>query len=196
MRLFAGIEIPANVKANLHVALTSLRPLADFRWSPIDNLHVTTKFIGEWPPARLPELQSALAARPTGVTPFDLALRGLGWFPNPDHPRVFWAGVHAGDELGALAVATDQALVPLGVAAETRPFRPHLTLARIGNPAAPAALRNSLESVRRGVDALTSQDFGSFRVLGFALYLSGPGPAQGAAQGKYTKLAEFPLANL
>jgi RNA 2',3'-cyclic 3'-phosphodiesterase len=180
MRLFVGIDIPEDVKAKLRAALARLRPLADFRWSPIENLHVTTKFIGEWPEEKLEEMKAALAEvnSPTAV---DIAIRGLGWFPNPHRPRVFWAGVHAGEELRALTIATDEAVARLGVPAETREFRPHLTLARIKDGV-------GLESVRRGVAALDSQDFGTFHALGFVLYLS--------TQGKYTKLAEFPLPNL
>jgi 2'-5' RNA ligase len=184
MRLFVGIEIPEDVKARLRAMLAQLRPLADFRWSPVENLHVTTKFIGEWPAERLEEIKttlSAVTAAVTAPTPIEIAIRGLGWFPNPHRPRVFWAGVHGGEELRALAAATDQAVAGLGVPGETREFRPHLTLARVKDG-------TSLESVRRGVAALDSQDFGAFRARGFVLYLS--------AQGKYTKLAEFPLPNL
>jgi len=194
MRLFVGIDIPEDVKANLRTALARLRPLADFRWTPIENLHVTTKFIGEWPQERLDELKAALATvtasapapaaiqqAPAAIQQMDIAIRGLGWFPNPHHPRVFWAGVHAGDELRSLAAATDQAVAQLGVPGEAREFRPHLTLARVKDGVA-------LEAVRRGVAALDSQDFGAFRARGFVLYIS--------AEGKYTKLAEFPLPNL
>jgi 2'-5' RNA ligase len=184
MRLFVGIDIPEDVKVQLSGVLARLRPLADFRWSPIENLHVTTKFIGEWPEERLDEIKAALGAV-TAAPPVpqyvDIAIRGLGWFPNPHRPRVFWAGVLAGEELRALAAATDQAVGRLGVPTETREFRPHLTLARVKDGAL-------LESVRRGVADLDSQDFGAFRALGFVLYIS--------AQGKYTKLAEFPLPNL
>src|SRR5580704_13099356 len=108
MRLFTAIEIPAEVKDNLRALLQRIRPLANLNWSPEENLHITTKFIGEWPEARLPELKQTLVAvaLPAGI---DIAIQGLGWFPNPRHPRVFWAGVHAGESLKALAAATDRA---------------------------------------------------------------------------------------
>jgi RNA 2',3'-cyclic 3'-phosphodiesterase len=182
MRLFVGFAIPDpgipdSAGANLRVLLNRLRPLADFRWTPVKNLHVTTKFIGEFPEARLDELKRALGAIAV-PEPFDISVRGLGWFPNPHHPRVFWAGVDGGEPLRALAAATEQATAQLGVASEDREFRPHLTLARLKAP-------TPLESIRRGVASLDSQDFGSFRPRGFVLYIS--------SQGQYTSLAEFPL---
>jgi 2'-5' RNA ligase len=185
MRLFVGLAIPDPVQANLRALLTRLRPLADFRWTPVENLHVTTKFIGEFPEARLDELKQALAGIDAHA-PVDISVRGLGWFPNPHHPRVFWAGVDGGEPLRALAAATDQATKRLGIASEDREFRPHLTLARLKGP-------TPLESIRQGVAALDSQDFGKFRADGFVLYLSSQGASHGASQGKYTSLAEYPL---
>jgi 2'-5' RNA ligase len=109
---------------------------------------------------------------------FDVAIHGLGWFPNPKSPRVFWAGVHGGEPLSALAAATEAATTKEGVPRENRPYSPHLTLARIRD-------RVPLEALRKAIATLASDDFGSFRATAFVLYLS--------AGGKYTKLAEFPL---
>jgi 2'-5' RNA ligase len=182
MRLFVGLPVADPVGANLSALLRRLRPLADFRWTPVANLHVTTKFIGEFPETRVDELKRALA----GVAPpppFDIPVRGLGWFPNPRHPRVLWAGIDGGDPLRALAAATEEATAPLGVAREDREFRPHLTLARIN----PARLKSpgAINTIRRELAALDSPDFGAFRATGFVLYIS--------AQGQYISLAEFPL---
>jgi RNA 2',3'-cyclic 3'-phosphodiesterase len=177
MRLFVGLAIPDPVQSNLRTLLNTLRPLADFRWTPVENLHVTTKFIGEFPEPRLDDLKSALAGI-NAPAPIEISVRGLGWFPNPHHPRVFWAGVDGSEPLRALAAATDEATARLGIASEAREFRPHLTLARLKGP-------TPLESIRQGVAALNSQDFGKFRAGGFVLYFS--------SQGKYTSLAEFPL---
>src|SRR5713101_8443752 len=60
MRLFTAIDIPEEVRAALRSLLARLRPLANLRWSPVENMHITIKFIGEWPEARLGEIQEAL----------------------------------------------------------------------------------------------------------------------------------------
>ena len=60
MRLFTAIDISAEVRQNLKNFVAKLKPMAKISWSPVDNLHITTKFIGEWPEARLEEMKRAL----------------------------------------------------------------------------------------------------------------------------------------
>jgi 2'-5' RNA ligase len=167
MRLFTAIELPDETIWKLERLLVALRPEAAIKWSPIDNLHVTTKFIGEWPPERVPELESALAGL-LPRRPFSIELRDLGWFPNERSPRVLWAGVHADPELAELAHDTDQRLAQLGIAVEERPFTPHLTLARIKNPV-------PLNQLRMKVQDLQPAAMGSFEVSHFHLFRSDPG---------------------
>lgn len=182
MRLFVGLDLPESVQLNLEKLVAALRPAAKLRWSPVGNLHITTKFIGEWPEERLEEMKTALG-NVRGIAPFSIAIRGLGWFPNPHRPRVFWAAVRAGEQLAQLAAATEDAAFSLGVAKETRAFAPHLTLARIPDPAV------DLAALRRRVASLPTDDFGSFDTTAFHLYLSKMGPGGSV----YTKLATFPL---
>jgi len=181
MRLFTAIDLPAAVLGNLERLLERLRPAARIHWSPPGNLHITTKFIGEWPEARRPELEAALRGV-TGFEPIPIALRGLGFFPNPHAPRVFWVGIEAGSALAELARRTDQALARLGVPGETRPFTPHLTLARIKQPV-------PLTALQQAIARLDSLEFGRFSAESFALYLSELRPGGSV----YTKLSEFRL---
>ena len=58
MRLFIGIDLTLEVIANLEGLLERLKPAAQINWSPPRNLHITTKFIGEWPEERLAELRN------------------------------------------------------------------------------------------------------------------------------------------
>jgi RNA 2',3'-cyclic 3'-phosphodiesterase len=182
MRLFTAIDLPAEVVRNLESLLDRLRPAARARWSPPVNLHITTRFIGEWPAERLPELEAALTALP-GCGPIPMRVRKLGFFPNPHAPRVFWAGVEASPGLPVLALETDRALGTLGLQPEGRPFSPHLTLARIKEPV-------PLQRLREAIAALPSLEFGDFAADRFHLYQSRLSPAGSV----YTKLAEFPLA--
>ena len=182
MRLFTGFDLPAEVVRSLDELLDQLRPAARIKWIPPANLHITTRFIGEWPEERLAELRAALAGIPSHA-PIPMHIRKLGYFPNPHSPRVVWAGVEAGPDLAALAAETDRALEPLGLQPEGRPFSPHLTLARIKEPV-------PLQRLRETVVALPSLEFGSFTADRFFLYQSRLGPAGSV----YSKLAEFPLA--
>ena len=158
-----------------------LRPTAHLKWVTVYNLHLTLKFIGEWPEEKLPQLDAALRSirkRP----PVPLEVRGLGWYPNARGPRVFWAAVDGGDALPALVRDIEVTLDPLGIVKETRTFTAHLTLARIKEPV-------PLDALRSAVAQLGSADYGSFQADRFYLFRSQPG----SAGSIYTKLSEFPL---
>ena len=175
MRLFTAIDIPADVKARLAAVLDRLRPLAKLHWIPVEKLHITTKFIGEWPEERLDELKRALESV-KAPAPVEIAVRRLGWLPNPRSARLLYAGVEANEALIALAAATERAAESAGVPIEDRIYRPHVTLARTRKRVALGALKPALAEIELSA-------FGSFQASSFGLYLS--------AAGKYTKLQEF-----
>src|SRR5260370_14909883 len=181
MRLFTGIELSEDVRERLERLLMHLRPCAHLRWSPVYNLHITLKFIGEWPEEKLPQLESALRSMPRrpGIP---IEVKGLGWFPNPHRPRVFWAALQGGDALGVLARDTDAALEPLGIQKESRAFTAHLTLARIKAATPLAALRKDVANAE-------SAEFGAFTADHFCLFRSQPG----SAGSIYTKLSQYPF---
>jgi 2'-5' RNA ligase len=181
MRLFTGIELPAEIATNLSRLIDALRPTAHLKWTPAYNLHLTTKFIGEWPEDRLTELTDRL--KPLGSRgPIPISVEGIGWFPNPHSPRILWTGVKTGPELERLAQDTDEATAALGIPRETKKYSPHLTLARIKDPV-------PLVQIRQTIAQLPTVEFGSFQADRFHLYLSQPGPAGSI----YTKLADIPL---
>jgi 2'-5' RNA ligase len=181
MRLFTGLDLPAEVVGNLEELLRRLKPTALISWSPPANLHVTTKFLGEWPEERLGELKSALAGIP-GRPTIAVKIRRVGFYPNPHSPRIFWCGIEA-PGLEALAADTDAATAALGIPAEKRTYSPHLTLARIKEQ------QVDLQPLRKAIAAMESLDFGGFEARSFFLYQSTLRPTGSV----YTKLAEFPL---
>jgi 2'-5' RNA ligase len=181
MRLFTGIAIPPDVISKIDETLAPVRPLADVKWSPPANLHITTKFIGSWPEERLAELERALGAI-KAPRAFDIRIAGFSFFPNPGHPRILVTNVEGGESLQTLARVTEDAVAKLGCAREERPYSPHLTLARFGD-ADTRALRSRLQS-------MPAPDFGSWRAGRFHLYLSQPGERHSI----YTALASWPLA--
>ena len=184
MRLFTGIAIGAEVLDALEQAMRELRPLAPLNWSPVENLHITSKFIGEWPEQRLGEMTQALEAVRTPAA-FAVKIARFGYLPNPHKPRMLFAGVQSGPELGDLVRLTEDALAPLGVAREERAYTPHVTLARIGNKPS-GALRQHIANMKNA-------DFGTFQVAEFHLYLSTRRPdGSGSA---YRALATFPLGS-
>ena len=179
MRLFAAIDIPSAVRTRLAELLDRLRPLAKLHWTPAEKLHVTTKFIGEWPEERLDELTRALRTI-TEPGPVEVAIRRIGWLPNPRSARILYAGVDATESLTNLAAETERVTQSLGVPAEARIYRPHVTLARTRKTVPLGALKRTLAEIELS-------DIGHYTTSSFSLYLS--------ADGKYTNLQEFPLLN-
>jgi 2'-5' RNA ligase len=179
MRLFVGIDLPPEVRRRTGELLVRLRSAARLGWVSVENLHITTKFIGEWPEHRLGELETALRALPCRQ-PFQIRIAELGWFPNPGAPRTFWAGLKAGTGLSELARETHDAVARLGVAGERRTFSPHLTLARIRE-------RKPLDGLLAAIEALPSREFGEFTADRSCLFRSELRPGGSV----YTKLAEY-----
>ncbi|MGH9478998.1 MAG: RNA 2',3'-cyclic phosphodiesterase [Terriglobales bacterium] len=134
LRLFAGIPVAGPARAALESALGRWRhQFPAVRWVDAADLHITLQFIGAWEEADEPELIAAL----TNVIPprIELAVSGLDAFPSLRRPRIVIAGVAAAPELTALAAGVNRALAPLGIVPEPRPYRPHITLARLRAPA-------------------------------------------------------------
>ena len=180
MRLFTALDLPPDLVRKLEDFPLRLPPAPDIHWSPAANLHITTKFIGEWPESRLAELKRVLAAMPP-APPVPVRIRRVAFFPIAPAPRVFVCGVEA-PGLPELAAATGAAAASLGIPAETRPYSPHLTLARIRGQA-------HVQALGVAIAALASLEIGRFEARSFFLYQS----VLQSSGSVYTKLAEFPL---
>jgi 2'-5' RNA ligase len=183
MRLFTGLSLPYEVRRNLELLIEHLKPLAPLNWSPAGNLHITTKFIGEWPEGRIMDLREALRGIPR-YGAFEIAFRGIGWYPNPHHPKVLFAGVAAESGLAQLADLTEDACVRIGIPQDTRAYSPHLTLARIKDPRLPQLL-----AVKQAIAELPAADFGLMKAAKFNLYESKLQPGGSV----YSVIEEYPL---
>jgi len=188
VRLFVALEIPSAVRDNLAALIKELgtletpSPGRKARWVRPANLHVTLKFIGEIPPAKLDAIRDALSTV-RSEQPAYLRFRGLGFFPSEKRSRVLWASIEGPPNLVTLVGDIDERLETLGVARERRPFTPHLTLARFEPPGISEKLG---ARVRENV----TRDFGVLRTSEFHLIESKLEPS-GA---EYTTLQSFRFA--
>ena len=187
MRCFVAIDLPDDVRAALARTQTSLRraaPRADLRWVDPAGLHVTLKFLGEVPDDGLSPVADAVRTTTASHTSISLGLTGLGGFPSLRRARVLWAGLATGlAALGRLAAALEQALEPLGFPPESRPFRGHVTIARVRSP-------RGLGRIAAAIEAAPDTAFGDWTAADVILYRSRLRPT-GAV---YEPLATFPLA--
>ena len=98
-RTFIAIEIPAEIRRRIKEHLEQRRvafPDVRASWTREDNLHLTLKFLGDVPIARIPTLSNAVAEAAHEINPFDLTVSGCGTFPTRGRPKVLWIGVQAG----------------------------------------------------------------------------------------------------
>ena len=130
LRLFAAIDPPADVCADLSAAM----PAADeaLRYVPHAQWHLTLAFYGSVAADKVPALHEALGRAAARSRPLRLRLAGAGTFPRqPVKARVVWVGVDGEiDELRRLADRCAGAGRHARIAMESRAFRAHLTLAR------------------------------------------------------------------
>lgn len=133
MRLFLAVELSEAVRQSLAALQTELRKRCPgWRWVRAESLHLTLRFLGEVDEERDAACRRLWREAVGRFGPFELGLSELGRFPPAGRPRVLWIGARAEPErtLGELAAALEDAARSAGFPAETRPFRPHLTLAR------------------------------------------------------------------
>jgi 2'-5' RNA ligase len=194
MRLFVALDIDQQVRDRIREFMDQVHGLApDVRWVSAESLHVTLKFIGEQPDANVSRIENAL--RTFSVKPFRVSFRGSGFFPTEKSARVFWIGIEADPGLAVLAAQIEQALVPLGIAAEKRAFSPHLTLARGGDGSGTPGKQRGDRPNRRfsalqvKLSALPASEFGTMNAAEFFLYRS----RLSSHGAQYTKLARFAL---
>lgn len=146
MRAFVALELPEAVRREAVRRAAAVRErLPAARWVRPEALHLTLRFFGEVEPERIPTLSAALAPAFAASPELVLALHDGGCYPPGRAARVAWTGVRvagagpdtgaAGDALPELHARVEAASVEaLGVEPETRPFSPHVTLARTKRP--------------------------------------------------------------
>jgi 2'-5' RNA ligase len=156
-RLFVSLDLPATVADSL----VRLDPhLRGARWLAADKMHLTLGFFGNVAAEAEAKLHESLRA--IRFTAFFLPLCGLGVFPARGRPRIIWIGVGAGHpHLFQLRKRVNDAAVAVGLAADLRPWHPHITLARCQDVAA--------EVVRPFLRARAKFDLGLVRIDSFHL---------------------------
>jgi 2'-5' RNA ligase len=136
LRLFVAADVPEDRLSALDEDAAELKGKLEARWAPLENQHVTLKFLGTTLSDRLDEVLEAVRIVARSHASARLSVADLGAFPSPRRARVLWAGLDDPEELTpALARDLDAAMEPLGYRAEKRAFTPHLTLARFKVPA-------------------------------------------------------------
>lgn len=188
-RLFVALALPREVKAALAAFREELEPgLSSLRWVRPAGIHLTLKFLGDVPEARLDDVCDALSrCRSAGAgEPIRLEAAGVGVFPNPRAPRVLWVGFRDGpDSMYHVQRCVEEVMADLAFPRERRPFRPHLTVGRFRRP----LRRDERERLASCLSRDAERSFGAFSVSRLSLFRSTllPGGA------RYDEVGGWPL---
>lgn len=174
LRLFVAADLPGEVRERIASAAEAARTLEGARWVKAENLHLTLKFIGDYEEDKLERLREEVAAAAALCTGFTAALGGCGAFPSHSRARVLWLGMARGEEeAAATARKLDSRLERLGVKREERPFRGHLTLARLRIP---SDCSSWLEGLEERLKDLRDMDFEVGEIVLYRSILGPQGP--------------------
>ncbi|MFH1851137.1 MAG: RNA 2',3'-cyclic phosphodiesterase [Candidatus Neomarinimicrobiota bacterium] len=136
LRTFISVAVPSRIGTVCDMLRTTI-PASEkaIRWTKMNSIHLTLKFIGPTPADLIPEINRRLRQAVSGIEAMSLAVAGTGCFPDPRRPRVIWLGMTGElDRLHDLATKVHNCVVDLGIPDESAAFKPHITIARIKYP--------------------------------------------------------------
>jgi RNA 2',3'-cyclic 3'-phosphodiesterase len=144
VRTFIAVDLPSELKKKIDEICTFFRqktPERALKWVSAEHLHLTIKFIGEINESKIVQVKDAMEHALIHQTTFEFQVSGMGIFPNHKVPRIIWLGIIGVEPLTMIHRNLDKELAKLEIQPETRPFSPHLTLARVRKNVDPAVLK-------------------------------------------------------
>jgi 2'-5' RNA ligase len=129
-RLFFALWPDDRQRDRLRDQISPLAKLVEGQVVYRGNWHVTTAFIGDFPEARVAELQARAAE--IAVEPFRLRFDRVEFWPRPKVASLVASTVPP--ELQRLVDAQNSLLADFGITVEDRTYRPHITVVRRARP--------------------------------------------------------------
>jgi 2'-5' RNA ligase len=135
MRAFIAVPIPQELRQRLAEAgVAALGDRNGVRVVRPEAMHVTLVFLGEVEETDLAAVRAAMEEAVTGVGAFTASLGAAGQFPPKRRPKVFYVGLADGAaECRRLYTGLHRRLARR-FELDSRPFTPHITLARVKDP--------------------------------------------------------------
>lgn len=133
IRTFFAIDPSDEMRKQISDLIAMLKkPHDSIRWIPVKNLHITLHFLGVVKMEDLTNLIHLVKTEISSIRPFQLKMGNKPeLFPNHHHPRVIALNIEPSDSLLQLVDHIGKGIVAAGYPIERRPFRGHLTLARL-----------------------------------------------------------------
>jgi 2'-5' RNA ligase len=143
-RAFIALNMNDEVRERIDHVSRELQEKLDglpVRWVPVENIHLTLKFLGDVSVANQDMLAEQLEQTAALNQEFAFSVGELGVFPNWKRLRVIWLGIEGPGELQNLQRSIDVESARIGYPSDDRPFSPHLTLGRVSRNAGPDDIR-------------------------------------------------------
>ncbi|MBN2821856.1 MAG: RNA 2',3'-cyclic phosphodiesterase [Coriobacteriia bacterium] len=139
LRTFIGIALPVVTRQTVRSAQQAMQASTpewrDEKWVAEENLHITVKFLGQVPEGLMTQVDETLITAASTMRSFQVRIGDISAVPRPRSATMLWTGIEEGSAATIeLANTVDAALVEMGFPAETRSFKPHITLVRSRNP--------------------------------------------------------------
>lgn len=137
-RIFIAINLPENIKTRLREFQSRFSGWP-VRWTKEVSLHLTLVFIGSVSGQQLVETCQAVRTAASKYQPFFIDFQRIvlgppGWLERGTPPRFIWVEGGVSRQLTDLKREVETVLLSVNaglVSGEARPFKPHITLARI-----------------------------------------------------------------
>ena len=128
---FIAVKLPQEVKAFLKEWTDHHQSKYPFnRWVYPEDYHITLAFLGMVEEEKKEEIVRTLKESLVDAGSFTLTLNQFGTFGLMNKPRIFWIDVEHSDDLMRIQKKVFSEILNLGFRLDTKPFRPHITLAR------------------------------------------------------------------
>lgn len=128
---FLAVRLSKESKKLLHEKAEQLKSELKFaRWVHPEDYHLTLAFLGNAFESQLNKTKELVQKYIDGSSAFSLTIQHFGTFGRKDSPRILWAGVNKEERLHQLRNLVFNACEKAGFHLDTRPFSPHITLAR------------------------------------------------------------------
>lgn len=135
---FLGIHVPSQVAVHLQTKAEAIRTRCEYRkWTAIADYHLTLFFFGALTKQQVEKFNGIFSDAAAQASVFTLELTHIDGFGASDHPRIVYAGIKHSQALFDLREKLNQTLAKETITLDSRPFHPHVTLAKrwqSGNP--------------------------------------------------------------
>lgn len=173
MRLFAALKVPQSLRKQIEGL--PQKGLNSARFSHIDDLHITLRFMGEVEEEKLPAIIEILEG--VRVKQFNVVVRGLDIFEMKNQ-AVLYAAVESVKSVTHLSAEITERLQKIGLMFSEQFYKPHVTIARIKN----------ISGIEDYIRKNEKQVFSEWKAEEFILYKSAE-PDDGGK--RYTELKKY-----